>query len=92
MATSLSGQTCLVTGGAGFGGSHLTEQLLARGYPPYRLNVSSMHHVGGDDVYADVLRKLKGALDPNGILAPGRYQPSSAGPGLPAASTLTATS
>ncbi|HZF54701.1 MAG TPA: NAD(P)-dependent oxidoreductase [Polyangiaceae bacterium] len=31
MVISLSGKACLVTGGAGFGGAHLTEQLLARG-------------------------------------------------------------
>ncbi|MCK6589027.1 MAG: NAD(P)-dependent oxidoreductase [Polyangiaceae bacterium] len=31
MERSLFGKACLVTGGAGFGGSHLTEQLLARG-------------------------------------------------------------
>ncbi|HLM76291.1 MAG TPA: NAD(P)-dependent oxidoreductase [Polyangiaceae bacterium] len=31
MKSSLAGKVCLVTGGAGFGGSHLAEQLLARG-------------------------------------------------------------
>jgi 4-cresol dehydrogenase (hydroxylating) flavoprotein subunit len=52
----------------------LTEELLLRGYPPYRLNVASMTYAtqGG---YADVLRSLKTALDPNDILAPGRYAP-----------------
>jgi 4-cresol dehydrogenase (hydroxylating) len=63
----------------------LTEQLLARGYPPYRLNVSSMSHVGAEASYADVLRAIKDTLDPKGILAPGRYQPSpcAAGGGHP---------
>ena len=54
----------------------LSEQLLARGYPPYRLNVASMGSVSGEGPYADVLRSLKGVLDPNGILAPGRYEPA----------------
>jgi 4-cresol dehydrogenase (hydroxylating) len=53
----------------------LSEQLLSRGYPPYRLNVAAMSLVTTDDAYADVLRSLKSALDPNGILAPGRYEP-----------------
>ena len=54
----------------------LSEQLLARGYPPYRLNVASMSSVSVEGAYADVLRRLKGVLDPNGILAPGRYEPA----------------
>jgi 4-cresol dehydrogenase (hydroxylating) len=54
----------------------LTEQLLARGYPPYRLNVSSMRYAKTDDAYAGMLRDLKTALDPNRILAPGRYEPA----------------
>lgn len=51
----------------------LTEALLASGYPPYRLNVASMAYgqTGGD--YGQVLKTVKAALDPNGILAPGRY-------------------
>lgn len=53
----------------------LTDQLLARGYPPYRLNVSSMGYVETDRSYSAVLRALKTALDPNRILAPGRYEP-----------------
>jgi 4-cresol dehydrogenase (hydroxylating) flavoprotein subunit len=52
----------------------LLQQLLARGYPPYRLNLASMGCVGDQPSYADALRTLKGALDPNGILAPGRYE------------------
>jgi 4-cresol dehydrogenase (hydroxylating) len=54
----------------------LTEELLARGYPPYRLNVASMNHINAEGPYSDVLRGIKTALDPNGILAPGRYEPS----------------
>jgi len=54
----------------------LTAQLIARGYPPYRLNVSSMGFVDDQTAYSTVLRDLKSALDPNGVLAPGRYEPS----------------
>jgi 4-cresol dehydrogenase (hydroxylating) len=52
----------------------LTEQLLKRGYPPYRLNVSAMEYGCAGGHYMDVIRSLKKALDPNGILAPGRYE------------------
>jgi 4-cresol dehydrogenase (hydroxylating) len=58
----------------------LTEELLARGYPPYRLNVSSMQYSEGKDAYAGVLRELKAAFDPNHILAPGRYESTSPAP------------
>src|SRR5262249_35726633 len=51
----------------------LTEELIARGYPPYRLNVRSMTYPHGSHEYGAVIGKLKAALDPNGILAPGRY-------------------
>jgi 4-cresol dehydrogenase (hydroxylating) len=53
----------------------LVKQLLARGYPPYRLNVASMHHVADAGAYGEVLRRLKSTLDPNGVVAPGRYEP-----------------
>jgi 4-cresol dehydrogenase (hydroxylating) flavoprotein subunit len=51
----------------------LTDELIARGFPPYRLTVRSMHYALGNDTYADVLGALKASLDPNNILAPGRY-------------------
>jgi 4-cresol dehydrogenase (hydroxylating) len=54
----------------------LTEQLIDRGYPPYRLNVGSMDYVAAvDDAYSATLQRLKHAFDPDGILAPGRYEP-----------------
>ena len=59
--------------------TELTERLLAGGYPPYRLNVRSMHYVAGSDAYGHTLKALKAALDPHHILAPGRYEPGSAG-------------
>ena len=56
----------------------LVDALLARGYPPYRLPVGAMDYLGRSaDV--EVVHRLKTALDPNGILAPGRYD---AGPVL----------
>jgi 4-cresol dehydrogenase (hydroxylating) len=51
------------------------DRLVESGYPPYRLNVGSMSYLAGQsEEYADTLRSLKQALDPNGILAPGRYE------------------
>jgi 4-cresol dehydrogenase (hydroxylating) flavoprotein subunit len=44
------------------------------GYYPYRLGIQSMYDVPSDsDSYRDLIRNLKRAVDPNGILAPGRY-------------------
>jgi 4-cresol dehydrogenase (hydroxylating) len=52
----------------------LLEQLLARGYPPYRLNVQSMRYMAGDSrEYLQLLDRFKQVMDPNRILAPGRY-------------------
>jgi 4-cresol dehydrogenase (hydroxylating) len=52
----------------------LAETLVARGYPPYRLNVGVMDLVGGHDAYAAAVGAVRLALDPQGILAPGRYE------------------
>ncbi|HKC24069.1 MAG TPA: FAD-binding protein, partial [Thermoanaerobaculia bacterium] len=53
----------------------LMERLVAAGYPPYRLGVQSMRSVPPSGTpYDDTLRALKAALDPNAILAPGRYE------------------
>jgi 4-cresol dehydrogenase (hydroxylating) len=46
------------------------------GYIPYRLGIQSMQEeITNQDVFWRVVQKLKSALDPNGILAPGRYAP-----------------
>jgi 4-cresol dehydrogenase (hydroxylating) len=50
----------------------LSNELLARGYPPYRLSLARMA-AGGGETYQRLLEVLKGAVDPRGILAPGRY-------------------
>jgi 4-cresol dehydrogenase (hydroxylating) len=48
--------------------------LAARGLLPYRLGLPSMHlSRGTDPVYAATLAKIRRALDPADILAPGRY-------------------
>jgi 4-cresol dehydrogenase (hydroxylating) flavoprotein subunit len=48
--------------------------LLARnGYYSYRLSVNGMGAMDEGNAYSETLRRLKNALDPNGILAPGRY-------------------
>lgn len=54
----------------------LLAELNAAGYVPYRLGLDSMGQMGSGagDGSANLLRALKDALDPNGILAPGRYQ------------------
>ena len=51
----------------------LADRLLERGYPPYRLNVGSMNYGLASEGYRNTLRAIKMAMDPNGILAPGRY-------------------
>jgi 4-cresol dehydrogenase (hydroxylating) len=60
----------------------LTRRLIDRGYPPYRLNVRSMNDLEDQTTYLAVLRSLKSALDPKGILAPGRYEPGSPADGV----------
>jgi 4-cresol dehydrogenase (hydroxylating) len=54
----------------------LTQELLARGYPPYRLNVASMHLIDDESSHAAIVRAIKSAIDPREILAPGRYDRS----------------
>jgi 4-cresol dehydrogenase (hydroxylating) len=51
----------------------LLKQLSASGYHSYRLSVRSMPAMEGNEPYTRLLRSLKHTLDPNGILAPGRY-------------------
>lgn len=54
----------------------LLDALMERGYFPYRLGSNGPAHPGEPQpAYEDLLRTLKGALDPGGILMPGRYLP-----------------
>ncbi|PON16810.1 hypothetical protein C2W62_16505 [Candidatus Entotheonella serta] len=52
----------------------MMKQLMQAGYYPYRLNTHLMETLPTpDDDYNKVIDVLKRALDPNNILAPGRY-------------------
>jgi 4-cresol dehydrogenase (hydroxylating) len=54
---------------------------LAAGYPPARMAIDAMDRLDpAGDTYWQLVRRLKGALDPDGILAPGRYLPPAPGP------------
>jgi 4-cresol dehydrogenase (hydroxylating) len=55
----------------------MLQRLTAAGYYPYRLGVQSMHKLpAGEASYDNFASALKQTLDPNGILAPGRYTAS----------------
>jgi 4-cresol dehydrogenase (hydroxylating) len=53
----------------------LLEQFVEAGYIPYRLGVQSMHVLPADGSEAELARLLRRAMDPNRVLAPGRYEP-----------------
>ncbi len=57
----------------------LFDRLASAGYLPYRAGIQSMAKLERDnEVFWDVCARIKAALDPQSILAPGRYQPSAA--------------
>jgi 4-cresol dehydrogenase (hydroxylating) len=58
--------------------NELQENLEREGYYPYRLGIASMGMQSGRGAYSTLLDSLKHALDPQGILAPGRYVPKAA--------------
>ncbi len=45
----------------------------ALGFVPYRLGVQSMHILNHQDAVPALLKRIKQAVDPQGIIAPGRY-------------------
>jgi 4-cresol dehydrogenase (hydroxylating) len=51
----------------------LLRNLAAEGYYSYRLSIGAMPAMAQPDSYSGLLTMLKKTLDPNGILAPGRY-------------------
>jgi 4-cresol dehydrogenase (hydroxylating) len=54
--------------------AELGDRCREKGFLPYRLGLQSMAQAMSDaDPFWGVVRTLKEALDPNGILAPGRY-------------------
>jgi 4-cresol dehydrogenase (hydroxylating) len=54
----------------------LHRQFDNAGYYSYRLGIAGMELYRPDAAYADLLRAIKQAVDPNRILAPGRYLPA----------------
>jgi len=59
----------------------LLSRLNAAGYYSYRLGIQSMDEMSSSASHSAFLHSLKAALDPNNILAPGRYQPAATGNG-----------
>jgi 4-cresol dehydrogenase (hydroxylating) len=58
----------------------LLKRLAQAGYHSYRLSVGAMSFMGQSESYNTLLQNIKRAMDPAGILAPGRYiasQPAS---------------
>ena len=54
----------------------LFEAVMDAGYPPYRVGIQSMADLArGSTNYWDAVADLKRALDPAGVIAPGRYDP-----------------
>ena len=52
----------------------LTAEFIRRGYPPYRVGPQNTKLVVDEnDVFWRTVRELKRVFDPNGIIAPGRY-------------------
>lgn len=45
------------------------------GFLPYRLSIHSMSKLSQHDATPELLKRIKKAIDPNNILAPGRYLP-----------------
>lgn len=53
--------------------SELLETGRQYGFVPYRLGVQSMDLPNQENAVPNILRSFKQAIDPNGIIAPGRY-------------------
>ncbi|WP_298447372.1 FAD-binding oxidoreductase [uncultured Marinobacter sp.] len=53
----------------------LLEAGKKEGFLPYRLNINAMDILNGGSAFSMIANKLKTAVDPNFILAPGRYVP-----------------
>ena len=56
----------------------LWTQMVAAGFPPYRVAIDQMERlVALDPEFFGIVERIKSLLDPNGIIAPGRYSPLS---------------
>ncbi len=52
----------------------LLDAVLSAGFPPYRVGLRGMGRLeAGSETFWPIVRSLKLALDPGGIIAPGRY-------------------
>lgn len=56
--------------------ARLAERMHSFGYYSYRLGIQSMAEMAAQASYSHFLQTLKDALDPRGVLAPGRYEPA----------------
>lgn len=64
-ADEAAGQACY---------DELLDAAYAAGFPPARASIAAMDRLDPyDSVHTEVTRRIKGLLDPDGILAPGRY-------------------
>lgn len=53
------------------------DTVMAAGYLPYRVGIESMGELDPDgDVFWRVTARIKAALDPQALMAPGRYEPA----------------
>jgi len=53
--------------------AELERRMAAHGYYPYRLGIQSMDLLNADPVRKAFLTTIRKAIDPNNVLAPGRY-------------------
>lgn len=50
--------------------------IMAQGYVPYRTNIHTMKNLADrSQTFWEITKDIKSVLDPQGIIAPGRYQP-----------------
>jgi 4-cresol dehydrogenase (hydroxylating) flavoprotein subunit len=51
----------------------LTTRCAGSGFYPYRLGIQGMGRIQRPEAYRQLIQTLKAALDPNDVIAPGRY-------------------
>jgi 4-cresol dehydrogenase (hydroxylating) len=51
----------------------LAGRCAEKGFYPYRLGIQAMGQLPRPETYRNFIRTLKTAIDPNGVIAPGRY-------------------